>query len=83
MEIAHPADAAHSDDALDADLREVDAAIELVARGAAVRVELVGLSGAVRVGPIGLAHAQGACVGFRVERNGPSTRITIGPSQRR
>jgi hypothetical protein len=68
-----------ADDPVEADLREVDVAIEMVARGAAVRVRLVGLHAADEIAPIALARAQFAGVDFRIDRDGPATRLTFGP----
>ena len=70
-----------AEDPIDADLREVDVAIALVAQGAAVRVRLVGLASADRIAPLALAHAQAACVDFRVDGSGSTTRLDFAASR--
>jgi hypothetical protein len=67
-----------TDEAIEADLREVDTAIELVSRGAARRVRLVGLRAPDEIAPTALARAQAAGVPFSLDRRG-ATRLTFGP----
>ena len=66
-------------DPLGHDLAEIDAAIALVATGGATRVRLVNLGHPDVIAATGLAHAQDAGIGFRLDRNGDATAVTVGP----
>jgi hypothetical protein len=68
-----------STDPVTRDLVEIDAAIDLVSRGLASRVRLVGLLRPDAVAAIGLARAQGALVGFSLDRGVSGGAITVGP----
>ena len=66
-------------DPLGHDLAEIDAAIALVVSGRASRVRLVSLREPDVIAATGLAHAQDAGVGFRLDRKGEASAVTVGP----